>query len=327
MTIITNTFLVFDAKGVREELSNLIALISPEDTPVLSGSRRGTVSNTLYEWQRDALAAASSANAQLQGDDIDNLTGFAAVTPTVRMGNRTQISRKTIIIADTLEATERAGRDREMAREISKRSAELKRDQEKTILENIGAVAGSSGVAPKTGTLGATVGSIDGTNVSMGATGTNPTDALLFTDPRNDGTQRPFTEALLKTVVQGVWTLGGSPDILSVGPFNKGVVSGFAGVATKTYFQEARRPAATIASADVYVSEFGNFSVVPNRFQRERDAWLLDLDAIRVVTLRPYKVVPLAKTGDAEKRLLIVEWGLAVDHEQRLGLVADLLTS
>jgi len=324
MAIIGNTFLVFDAKGVREELSNLIALISPEDTPVLSGSRRGTVSNTLYEWQRDVLAAASSANAQYQGDDI---AAFDAVAPTVRMGNRTQISRKTIIIADTLEATERAGRDREMAREISKRSAELKRDQEKTILENIGAVAGSSGVAPKTGTLGATVGSIDGTNVSMGATGTNPTDALLFTDPRNDGTQRAFTEALLKTVVSGVWTLGGSPDILSVGPFNKGVVSGFAGVATKTYFQEAKRPAATIASADVYVSEFGNFSVVPNRFQRERDAWLLDLDAIRVVTLRPYKVVPLAKTGDAEKRMLVVEWGLAVDHEQRLGLVADLLTS
>jgi hypothetical protein len=324
MTIIANTTLVFDIKGVREELSNIIYNLSPEDTPFISNAGRDSVDNTLYEWQRDALAAAVSTNAQLQGDDI---AAFDAVTATVRMGNRTQISRKAIIVAGTTNAVSTAGRKQELAYQITKRSAEIKRDIEKNALDNVGAVAGNSTTAPKTGTMGATIGSIDGTNVSMGATGTNPTDALLFTDPRNDGTQRAATEALLKVVLSGVWVNGGSPDTIMVGPFNKSVFSGFAGIATKTYFQEAARPAAIIGSADVYVGEFGTYSIVPNRFQRDRDAWVLDFEYIDIVYLRPFRVEELAKTGDAEKRMLLAEWGLKVKTDFSQGLLADLLTS
>ena len=324
MAIIANTTTVFDIKGVREELSNIIYNISPEDTPFMSNCGRESVENTLYEWQRDVLAAAVSTNIHVQGDDV---TTFDAVVASVRMGNRTQIPYKALVIADTVEAVSKAGRKAELAYQIAKRSAEIKRDIEKNALDNIGAVAGGSATAPKTGTLGATIGSIDGTNVSMGATGTNPTDALLFTDPRNDGTQRAFTEALFKTVAAGVWTNGGSPDTLMVGPFNKGVVSAFAGIATKTYFQEAARPAAIIGAADVYVGEFGTYSVVPNRFQRDRDAWLLDFEYLALVYLRPFQVKDLAKTGDAEKKLLIAEWGLKVYTDHAHGLVADLLTS
>lgn len=320
MTIVANTFLTFSEVGMREELSNLIALISPVDTPLLSNARKGTVDNTKYEWQRDALAAAAS-NAQLQGDDV---AAFDATVATARMSNRTQISRKTIIVADTIKAVSLAGRDQELTYQIAKRAKELKRDQEFGLLANAGAVTGSSAVAPQYGSLGAMVGSIDGSNVDMGATGTNPTDALNFTDPRNDGTTRPFVEQLLKNVVKGTWVNGGSPDTLMVDAIQKSVVSNFAGIATKTYSQTEKRPSAIIGSADLYVTEFGNLSVIPNRFQRARDAWLLNFDVIRVVTLRPYDVVELAKTGDAEKRMLIVEYGLKVDHEQELALVTDL---
>ena len=324
MAIITNTTLVFDIKGVREKLFDTIYNISPEDTPFISNAGRASVDNTLFEWQRDSLAAAVSTNAQLQGDDV---TSFAAVGATVRMGNRTQISTKAVIVADTTNAVNTAGRRTELGLQIAKRSAEIKRDMEKNVLDNVGAVAGNSSTAPKTGTMGAIIGSIDGTNVSMGATATNPTDALLFTDPRNDGTQRALTEALLKTVLQGIWTNGGSPDTIMVGPFNKSVISGFAGISTKTYFQEAARPAAIIGSADVYVGEFGTYSVVPNRFQRDRDCWILDFEYVAIAYLRPFKVEELAKTGDAEKRFMVVEWGLQVMTDFAHGLVADLLTS
>src|SRR6266576_3244475 len=309
MTIITNTTTTFDIKGIREELANIIYNIAPEDTPFMSTARRGAVENTLFEWQRDTLAAAVSTNAHIQGDDI---TSFDAVTATVRMGNRTQIFSKALVVANTVAAVSKAGRKNELAYQITKRSAEIKRDIEKNLQENIGAVAGGTGTAPKTGTMGATIGSIDGTNVSMGATATNPTDATTFTDPRNDGTQRAFTEALLKTVLSGVWTNGGSPDTIMLGPTQKAVASAFAGIATKTYFQEAARPAAIIGSADVYVGEFGTYSVVPNRFQRDRDAWILDFEYVSIVYLRPFKVV---------------EWGLKVATDFAHGLVADLLTS
>ena len=121
--------------------------------------------------------------------------------------------------------------------------------------------------------------------------------------------------------------LMGVADTIMVGPFNKSVISGFAGIATKTYFQEAARPAAIIGSADVYVGEFGTYSVVPNRFQRDRDCWILDFEYVQIAYLRPFKVEELAKTGDAEKRFMVVEWGLIVATDFAHGLVADLLTS
>lgn len=321
MTIFTNTTTVFDIKGVREELSNVIYNISPEDTPFMSNAGRESVENTLYEWQRDALAAAVSTNAQIQGDDI---TQGDAVTATVRMGNRTQISRKTLVVADTVEAVSKAGRKAELAYQIAKRSAEIKRDIEKNSLDRVAAAAGNTSTAPKTGTMGATIGSIDGSNVSMGGSGANPTDATTFTNARTDGTQRAFTESLLKTVLSGVWQNGGSPDTIMLGPTQKGVASSFAGIATKTYFQEAARPAAIIGAADVYVGEFGTYSIVPNRFQRDRDAWVLDFEYVAIVYLRPFQVKDLAKTGDAEKKLLLAEWGLKVYTDFGHGMVADL---
>src|SRR5690242_5494101 len=202
MTVISNTTDTFSIKGIREELSNVIYNISPEDTPFMSNAGRESVENTLYEWQRDVLAAAVSTNAQIQGDDI---TSADAVTATVRMGNRTQISRKVLTVADTVEAVSKAGRKSELAYQITKRSAEIKRDIEKNSLDRVAAVAGNTSTAPKTGTMGATIGSIDGSNVSMGAGGANPTDATTFTNARTDGTQRAFTEALLKTVLSGTW--------------------------------------------------------------------------------------------------------------------------
>src|SRR5256885_9712965 len=151
MTILTNTTTTFDIKGIREELSNIIYNISPEDTPCMSNAGRESVENTLFEWQRDTLAAAVSTNAQIQGDDISS---FNAVTATVRMGNRTQISSKPIIVADTVEAVSKAGRKSELAYQIAKRSAEIKRDIETNILANVGADAGGAGDAPEAGPVG-----------------------------------------------------------------------------------------------------------------------------------------------------------------------------
>jgi len=320
MTIITNTTTTFGILGIREELSNIIYNISPEDTPFMSNAGRESVENTLFEWQRDVLAAAVSTNAQIQGDDV---TAFDAITATVRMGNRTQISRKAIIVADTVEAVSKAGRKAELAYQIAKRSAEIKRDIETNCLANVAAVAGGTGTAPKTGSLGAIIGSIDGSNVSMNA-GTNPTDALLFTVARVDGTLRTFTESILKTVLGAVWKNGGSPDTIMTDSIQKAVLSQFAGIATKTYSQGEARPAAIIGAADVYVGEFGTYSVVPNRFQRARDVWVFDFEYLAIVYLRPFQVKDLAKTGDAEKKLLLTEWGLKVYTDFAHGLVADV---
>lgn len=319
MTIITNQFQTFDAKGIREDLSNVISNISPEDTPVYSMAGKVKVSNTLFEWQTDSLAAAA-ANAQLEGDDI---TTFPSTTATSRVGNYTQISRKLMILSGTLEAVDKAGRRSELSYQMAKRGAEIKRDIEATILSNVAGSAGSASAARTTATLGAWV----KTNVSKDAGGTNPTYTSGVPNlARTDGTVRTFDETILKSVISLLWASGGTPKYLFVGPVNKVRTSAFAGIATQTFNRDAEKPTAIIAAADVYVSDFGKLSVIADRFQRERDAWFLDPEYIEVANLRPFQTIELAKTGDAEKRMLLVEWGLKVLNEAALGLAADLDT-
>ena len=320
MAIVTNTFTTFSAKGIREDLSNVIANISPEETPFMSNIGRETVTNTLFEFQTDVLAAAA-ANAQLEGDDI---TSFDAVVATVRVQNYCQISRKTIILSATEEVVNKAGRRSELAYQIAKRSSELKRDQEFNMLQNTAANAGSTSAARVTGSLLAFL----KTNTSVGAGGANPSYTTLPNATHTDGTQRAFTEVILKDVIQKVWSSGGIPKILMVGPVNKQRVSGFTGIASSRFnIDGGAKPATLIGAVDIYVSDFGNVQVVPNRFQRERDALVLDPDYAKMVVLRPYQQIELAKTGDADKRLLLVEFGLKITAEDAHGIAADLTTT
>ena len=320
MAIVTNTFTTFDAKGIREDLSNLITNIAPEETPYMSNIRKESISNSLFEWQTDTLAAAAT-NKQLEGDDV---TSFDSVTATVRLQNYAQISRKTIVLSATEETVNKAGRKSELAYQIAKRSSELKRDQEFTFLNGAIAAAGSTSVARGTASLQAFI----KTNVDMQTNGSSPSYTTLPNSSRTDGNVRTFTETILKSVIQQVWTAGGTPKILMVGPVNKQRVSGFAGIASSRFnIDGGARPATIIGAADIYVSDFGNVSVIAQRFQRERDAFVIDPEYAGVVTLRPYQQIELAKTGDAEKRMLIVEYGHKVYAENAHGIAADLTTS
>ena len=320
MTIVTNTFTSYSAKGIREDLSNVITNIAPEETPFQSNIGRETISNTLFEWQTDSLADAA-ANAQLEGDDVSS---FDAVTATVRLTNYAQISRKTIILSNTEEVVNKAGRRSELAYQIAKRGSELKRDQEYIFLNGGVAVAGNTTTARVTASLGAFV----KTNTDKQTNGVDPSYTTLPNSARTDGNVRTFTETILKNVIQKVWTAGGTPKILMTGPVNKQRVSGFSGIASSRYnINGGDRPATLIGAVDIYVSDFGNVQVIANRFQRERDAWVIDPDYAKMTVLRPYQQVELAKTGDAEKRMLLIEYGLKVLAENAHGLAADLITS
>ena len=320
MTIVSNTFTTYSAKGIREDLSNLITNIAPEETPFQSNIGRETISNTLFEWQTDTLADAA-ANAQLEGDDVGT---FDSVTATVRLTNYAQISRKTIVLSNTEEVVNKAGRRSELAYQIAKRGSELKRDQEFIFLNGGIAVAGNTTTARVTASLGAFV----KTNTDKQTNGTDPSYTTLPNSARTDGNVRTFTETILKNVIQKVWTAGGTPKILMCGPVNKQRVSGFSGIASSRFnIDGGAKPATLIGAVDIYVSDFGNVSTIANRFQRERDAWVIDPDYAKMTVLRPYQQVELAKTGDAEKRMLLIEYGLKVLAENAHGLAADLVTS
>lgn len=319
MTIVANTFLTYSAIGLRESLSDVIYRISPEETPFISNIGKGSVPSVYNEWQNDALAAAA-ANQQLEGDDVAT---FPAVVPTVRLGNYVQISRKLALVSGTNEVANKAGRKSEMAYQLALRSAELKRDMEFIATQNQAAVAGNSTTARQT----AGFESFIRTNDSRGASGVDPTLSGSTAGYPNaaptDGTQRAFTETLLKTVAQAVYSSGGKATMLIVGPAQKQVASGFAGIAQQR--RETGDVAAVIVgAADVYVSDFGRINIVPDRFSRNRSALFVDPDYAQLDFYRPFRTVELATTGDAQKRMILVEWGVRITHEAAHGIVADL---
>lgn len=325
MAQIGNTYETYDAQGIREELSEQIFRISPEETPFVSNIGREGVDNTYFEWQNDSLLSVDLNNNQREGEDY---TTFSAATATSRLGNYCQISAKTLIVSGTQDRVKKAGRKSELAYQLALRGAEMKRDIESIACQNQAASGGSGNGATNRKTAGFE--SFLRTNTSRGAgAGANP---ILSANPNGypgtapvDGTARTFTEALLKTVAAAVWTSGGTLKMMLVGGAQKQVVSAFVGIAVNRFNLNTPKAAAIIGAADVYVSDFGNLDIVPSRFSRNKSAIFLDPDRAALVFLRPMVTETLAKTGDAEKRLLITEWGLKVYHEGGHGIVADLL--
>ena len=307
MTAPTNTFLTTAAIGNREDLSDIIYRISPTDTPLLNMAAKTKATATLHEWQTQDLAAAA-ANAQVEGDDATAV----AVTPTVRLTNRMQISSKTVSVAGSQQAVNSAGRKDEMAYQMSLRSLELKRDMEFGLTQNDVAAT-----APRQsrGLLGWVV-----DNNSNGG-GAYVAASYTANTGQTNGTQRAFTEAQVKAVLQLIFTAGGMPDVIMLPPAAKQTFSTFTGNATR---MDKSEDAKLYASVDVYVSDFGEIKAVPNRFQRTRDVFILQSDKLAVAYLRPFTTIDLAKTGDADRKQLLTEYTLECRAPKAHGAVYDI---
>ena len=314
------TYQTYQSVGNREDLTDMIYDISPTETPFMSSIGKTKATGVLHEWQTDSLSDATIANAAVEGADATSAT----LAPTTRVGNRTQISQKTIQIAGTEETIDKAGRKSEKAYQLAKASSELKRDMEKIMLANQAATAGDSSTARTLGSLQAWL------NTNYVGTGTA---GSLGTTARVSGVDGAFTETMLKSAVKSAYTNGGNPTVLMVSPTQKQVVSTFAGIAEQRYAAPANKQTTIVGAADVYLSDFGTLSVVPNRFTTADDeattgqgeqAFVLDPEYAATAFLRPFQTNELAKTGDSEKTQLLVEYTLEVKNEAAHAIVSDL---
>jgi hypothetical protein len=314
-----NTFETFGAVGNREDLSDEIYRIDPTDTPFMSGIEREKATAVNHEWQTQALAPPDGTNAQLEGADPDTNT----TTPTVRLGNETQISFKVARVSGTQQAVEHAGRDNEMAYQEMLKGMELKRDME-TILAGVNQakVAGSSTVPRKTASVLSWIFSNTSFNPGSATPGANPA-AADGTGTRTDAAGLiGFTENRLKGVLSSIWTNGGKPNVVMTGATNKQQFSTFTGRATAIEDTKSKK---ITASVDAYESDFGKLKVTANRFQRARDVLILQMDmwAAAFLNGRNMISIPLAKTGDSDRRQVLSEYALVARNEKSSGGVFD----
>lgn len=317
----TNTFDAYDSVGVREDLQDKIYMVSPEKTPVMSAGRRFKAMQKFHEWQRDTLATPNKDNAVIEGDDRSG----TALTATVRVGNVTQLFDKVAVVSSTAEKSKAAGRSSEMKYQIAMKAIpELKRDIEAMLISNNVAVLGNSTTARQSAGIGRMV----YTNASHGGAGATPAHTSgAATSAITAGTNRTFTEALLKTVLQGIYTNSGEqPSMVSLTPAHKAVFSGFAGIAQNRR-ETGKKQAVIVGGADVYVGDFGELAIVPNYVQATANsdtALVLNPEHYGVAFLQDFQTTPLAKTGHTDKEMVFAEVCAVVTSETAQGKVANL---
>ena len=312
-----NAVVTYTTVGNREDLIDKVFMISPSDTPFTSAIAKTGADGVYHEWQTDALRAPTANNAKVEGADAT----YGAQTPTVRIGNRTQIVGDTFSVSNTQEAVKKAG-PKEVARLSAKKSVELKKDIEASCLASTTSVAGSTVVAR---TLRGCAGWI-ATNYVGGVGGAAPVPPT--NTPPAPGTPAAFTEPMLKNVLRLAYEAGGNVSQVHMRPVDKVLSSAFAGNATRMQSVEGSGKSAILQTAyAVYASDFGNVSMIPNRVMSaiaDKAVYAIDTSMWALATLRGFEKTELAQIGDARNWQIIWEGTLEARNEASSGQIRDL---
>lgn len=320
MAVPTNTVTEFAVVGTKEDLADAIYNIAPTDTPFMNNVDRVSATQVIHEWSTDSLDAAA-VNRAIEGDDPTAKT-FTAST---RVGNYCQISEKTVIVSGTSIASDQAGRANELSYQVTRRGRELKRDMEFALTRNQAASTGGAGTARSLGSLESWL-ATNKTSAGVSATGaTTPGfSGAVIPAPTDASTTGTFIKADLDAVIQACWDQGGMPDTIMVNSGTRTKVSSFSGISELRTDANMNQDITLIGAIDFYKSNFGILKVVPNRFQRDETAFVLDMEMFAVAFLRDIQLSDLAKTGDSEKRQMLAEYTLVARNEASSGKVTDI---
>jgi hypothetical protein len=309
MPIIAGAFTTYQAKGNREDLSNSIYNIDPFDTPVMSLSRRRNAKNRTFDWQSEFLPAVDPNNAQIEGFDLARSNS----TPTVRLTNVTQISKRDATVSGSQEASDAAGKGSEMGHQMAMVSKVLKSDLESIMCSRQARDDGADPGTPRkteaichwlgraTDKLAAAAGAVIGVTTGLPTTPTTAFPAVA------GASQVALTEPMIGDAMQKAYTNGARPDTWIVPPAIKRTVSTFEG---RNISQVLIGKTEVVATVDIIATDFGRVKVMPSLWVPSDVGLLLDPDFLATAFFRNFRQFPIAKTGDAETRLLLVEWGV-----------------
>lgn len=262
----------------------------------------------------DSLAAAAN-NKQVEGDDAT----FASASPTVMLTNYTQISRKTVMVSRTTDTVRKYGRAKELARLVTKYGRELKRDIEAGLVGSQGSSAGNATTARSSAGFGSMVVNRVFPDLVANANTTSTVPGYaggVFTAP-TDGTAGTFIETNLRDALALAWNDGGNPEVILTNSRQKRNMAGFAGASAFEGFSVNNgrtQQGAIVGAVDVYISDFGSHRLVLDRYLSQSAVYCVDPEYVTMAWLDPIRIEDLAKTGDAEKKMLICEWTLRLDN-------------
>lgn len=308
MTLATNAFHSFQATGNREDLTDILSMIDPVETPIYNMmGASNPIRGTYHEWQTDNLAAANADNTVVEG----NVYSPGALTPTMRYGNYVVTSEKTGRVTDIQDIVNKGGRGSEMSYQKSKKLKELKRDMEAMLVFHgtaASAGAGSTTVPRRMSNVWFwTVNTTAHTGVSGIAAGTNIATNL---------TGATITETQFNDIVQNIWADGGRPNSVYVNGTLKRLVSGW-GTSTSRVWDGSR----TIVNVvDVYEGDFATLQIHKERHIASSLGLILQDDMWKKGFLEPPREKPIGPTAAAKDFFYQASWTIEARNPTASGL-------
>jgi hypothetical protein len=289
----------YDAVGNREDLTDVIAVVARDETPIYSGVEKVKAKSTLHEWQTDSLTTGQT-NTAIEGADFS----FSLASTRNRVNNWTQIFTKSVEVSGTQQAVDVGGLDDEYAYQLEKRMKEIATDIEKALITGTGN-SGASGTAREMkGLL-----SFITTNVETGS---------------GSGSEA-LTESMYNNLLQTIYTSGGRPDTTYVNGFQKRKISAFASNSQRYFTVDAEGELKN--SISVYESDFGRQRIELDPFMDADKVLCVQKDLVKVAVLRGIKHIDVATVGDAKRGALVGELTLELRNELGCGVIDGLTTA
>ena len=306
----------------REDLSNELAILAPEETPLLSLASKGKASSTYSEWTVDSLAAPVTTGIS-EGSDVTSFSDQFA--DRARLGNYVQLMRRDYLVSNLQQAVTSVG-PANIAQAEAKALRSSKRDIEATIAsDNEMSVENGAGTPYGMRGLGKWIQSSAQAVNAVPAAYRTPSGSILGASP---------TESTFNGMIGSIFSRNGEMNSLTLvaDVALRRVISGFtratpssAGV-TYHVNQDATSKAITLA-VNVYDSDFGVVKIVNANpacmpVTSGGIGYVINPKYLGFNTLIPMGATRLENQGGGERGYIDVAGTLVVKHPQAHGKIA-----
>ena len=310
----------------REDLSNELQLLAPEETPILSLCSKGKANATFSEWTVDSLAAPVTTGIS-EGSDVTSFSDKFA--DRARLGNYVQLMRRDYLVSNLQQAVTSVG-PANVAQAEAKSMREIKRDIEATIASD-NEMTVENGAGTPYGMRGL------GKWIQDSAQATNAVPAAYRTPElsiiESGNTSTTVTESTFNTLIGSIFSKNGEMNSLTLvaNTALRTLISGFsrtlaASNGTYTVNQDATSKTITL-SVNMYDSDFGmvkilngNPSCMPTALTKV--GYVLNPKYLGFNTLIPMGATRLENQGGGERGFVDVAGTLCVKHPQAHGKIA-----
>lgn len=292
---------VFDVVGNREGLTDTIADLFADETPLFSMARKVRATSVLHEWQEDSLAAASKAGV-VEGATVT----YVQPGTRTRLKNPTQIRLRNWDVTFTQMSVSKAGIRDDVARELMKAMRTLATDYEKIFQS--------------------TADTSDGTT-STARTARGLSKAITNNVVSNAGVSTFLQETNVGRVLQLIYDDGGDPRVLFCGSQSKRQISETFSAKTGFSFNINQSARTMISNINRYEGSFGTLDIMPDRFIDPEKIHIVTPDMVRVAVLRDITQYRGAQTASSVKGWVEGEMTLEWGNEKAHGKISGVKTS